>query len=275
LFKIAAHLLVKNEEDIIKECLDHLALFCDYIFILDNGSTDKTYEICKKHSCITYVEKKDVVYSDTLRQILVEKSKKYLTNEDWLLEVSADHFFASNPRLDVKKAINEGANIITYHVAQFYFTDLDLNSKSNEKLIQNLLQYYAINYHDFPVVFQNQSNLKYTSEVTEWPELNRKKIASFHPILKHYQFRSVEQIKKRLRLRYDQRERGFKGFKHYRTKDWQRYIFDHNQLNRFDGIWKWNKQPSLDELLGIKQKTLLKFLSAIKKKFIHLSKRII
>jgi len=75
------------------------------------------------------------------------------------------------------------------------------------------------------VAFQNQPNLKYTSKVTEWPELNRKKIVSFHPILKHYQFRSVEQIKKRLNLRYNQRE---KGFKHYRSKDWKRYVFDHN-----------------------------------------------
>jgi len=58
MFKLAVHLLVKDEEDIIGECLEHLAIFCDYIFVLDNGSTDKTYEICKKYNRVTYIEKK-------------------------------------------------------------------------------------------------------------------------------------------------------------------------------------------------------------------------
>lgn len=264
MFKLAAHLLVKDEEDIIEDCLDHLSEFCDYILLLDTGSTDKTYEICKEHKNVTYIEKKKVVYNDALRQILVEESRKYLNKQDWLLEISADHFFDSDPRLDIEKAISEGANVITYDIAQFYFTDLDINYNNNEISVQRRLLYYAINYHNFPVVFQNQPNLKYISQVTEWPELQEKKIASFHPILKHYQFRSIEQIRKRLNVRFDQRKKGFKGFRHYRTDNWRQYIFDHNKLHKFDGTWKWDKQPSLDELLGFEDNKVRKMLRKIK-----------
>ncbi len=37
--------LVKNEEDIIAQSLQHAAGFCDRIFVIDNGSTDATWPI--------------------------------------------------------------------------------------------------------------------------------------------------------------------------------------------------------------------------------------
>lgn len=269
--KLAAHLLVKNEEDIIKECLDHLANFCDYILVLDTGSTDKTYEICKEHRSITYVEKREVVYSDALRQILVEKSREFLTPQDWFLAVSADHFFASNPKEDIEKAISEGANVITYEVAQFYLTDMDyrasiMNPDWKRIPVQKRLFYYAINWHNFPVTFQNQPNLRYMREVTEWPDLPEKKIASFHPITKHYQFRDIEQIRRRLRERFGQRRKGFKGFRHYRCRRWQRYIFNHRRFHKFDGTWMWDKQPSINELISETASPWTKLFLALKQK---------
>lgn len=42
--RIYAICLIKNEGDIIAECLLHALKFCDRIFVLDNGSTDGTWE---------------------------------------------------------------------------------------------------------------------------------------------------------------------------------------------------------------------------------------
>jgi len=257
MIKIAAYLLVRDEEDIINETLNHLSNYCDHILVLDTGSSDNTFEICKYHKKVCYAERIDAVYSDVLRQKLVDRSNNYLTYGDWFLAVSADHFFVSNPREDIKRAVAEEANVITYDVAQFYFTDKDYHQCTTSKYwykisVQDRLLYYAINYHNFPVAFEYQKGLKYKHDVTEWPRVPQKRIASFHPILKHYQFRCVNQIKKRLRLRFDQQRKGFAGFRHYRTGDWKQYIFDHKMLHLFDGNWKYDKQPSLDELLGVK-----------------------
>ena len=46
--KIVALIATYNEEDIIKEVIEHLLSQGLEIVLLDNGSTDQTYEICKK-----------------------------------------------------------------------------------------------------------------------------------------------------------------------------------------------------------------------------------
>ena len=256
--KIAAHFLVKNEEDVIEECINHAAMFCDYILVLDNGSSDRTYEICKNHPRVNYCEQIICVYSDAIRNHLLEASKDFLTDGvDWFLALSADHFFDTDPRMDVQRAIEEDSNVITYDVAQYYVTDKDhINIESSAESWQNAsveerIRYYTINYFNFPVAFKFSTDIVYKNEVTEWPEMKTKHIASFKPILRHYQFRSIEQLKKRLELRKAEIQKGFKGFRHYRSFNWADYIFNSDKLYYYDGNgWEYLKKPSLDELLG-------------------------
>ena len=42
--KVACIVLIKDEEPRIKECLERLRPYVDYILVLDNGSTDRTIE---------------------------------------------------------------------------------------------------------------------------------------------------------------------------------------------------------------------------------------
>jgi glycosyltransferase involved in cell wall biosynthesis len=255
--RIAAHLLVKDEDDIIEECINHISRYCDYIFVLDNGSTDGTYKICKNHPRVNYCMQQICTFSDSLRNHLLEVSREYLRgNIDWFLALSADHFFVTDPREDIRRAAEENSNVITYDVAQYYLTNLDYTEEIKEKgdwmrkPIEERIKFYAINYFDFPVAFRFTTDLLYKEEVTEWPVLKSKKVASFKPILKHYQFRSIEQLQKRLALRKQEIQKGFKGFRHYRSYEWENYIFDANRLHYFDGVrWEIQKKPTLDELL--------------------------
>ena len=41
-------MIVKNEEEVLVNCLDSVSDICDEIIIVDTGSTDKTKEIAKK-----------------------------------------------------------------------------------------------------------------------------------------------------------------------------------------------------------------------------------
>ncbi len=271
-YKIAAHFLVKDEEDVIKECIDHVSQYCDYIFVIDNGSNDKTYEICKNHPGVNWCERIVCTYSDALRQPLIEISKKYLkSGHDWFLALSADHFFTSDPRSDIQRAIQENANVITYDVAQFYITDQDLKTITtsgqdwSRRPVEERLKYYTINYFNFPVAFQFDENIKYVQDVTEWPRVSEKRIASFSPVLKHYQFRTIDQVKMRLEIRKQQITNGFKGFRHYRSFDWNDYIFDHRMLHYFSGAWEREKKPTLDDLLNYKPPFMTQVKQKIKK----------
>lgn len=271
--KIAAHFLVKDEEDVIEECINHAAKYCDYILVLDNGSADLTYEICKNHPRVNYCEQIVCTFSDALRNHLLEASKEYLTDGvDWFLALSADHFFDTDPREDILRAIAEDSDVITYDVAQFYLTDKDYIEATNNtdkwlsKPVEERIKYYTINYFDFPVVFRFKKDMVYKDEVTEWPEMRAKKIASFKPILKHYQFRSIEQLQKRLELRKKEINKGFKGFRHYRSFDWHDYIFGSNHLNHFNKSgWERLKKPTLDELLGYTPPWSIRLKQIIKK----------
>ena len=53
MFKIHAICLVKDEDDIIAYTLEKALVWADYIYVYDNGSTDRTWEIVqnlsKKH----------------------------------------------------------------------------------------------------------------------------------------------------------------------------------------------------------------------------------
>ena len=43
--EISLCMIVKNEENILDKCLDHIHRYVDEIIIIDTGSTDKTVEI--------------------------------------------------------------------------------------------------------------------------------------------------------------------------------------------------------------------------------------
>ena len=62
--------LVKNEGDIVREGLTAARQWCDHIYVLDNGSTDNTWDIVQEMSAsdpgIVPWKQDDVAFSDAL-----------------------------------------------------------------------------------------------------------------------------------------------------------------------------------------------------------------
>lgn len=80
--KITAIILTKNEEDRIEDCLESLS-FVHEIIVIDNGSTDKTVDIAKKHGASVFTSASDDF--SKLRNFGLAKAP-----DEWVLFVDAD-----------------------------------------------------------------------------------------------------------------------------------------------------------------------------------------
>lgn len=90
---------VRNEEEIIKHTLMHVSEFADVIIILDDCSTDNTYQICTHFPEVKKIIRKNTWVSNPLirsrlegthRTELYKEALKY--NPEWIYVFDADEF---------------------------------------------------------------------------------------------------------------------------------------------------------------------------------------
>src|SRR3990172_11103376 len=106
--KIVGMLPSFNDEDIIQEVIEHLLSQGINLVVLDNGSTDKTYEICKKFvgkGVLQLNQYRSNFYDwSTILRILYDMALR--ESPDWVLRSDSDEFFESGMKnITLKQAI--------------------------------------------------------------------------------------------------------------------------------------------------------------------------
>jgi len=96
--QLSAIVIAKNEEPRIAKCLESLG-FCDEIIVIDNGSTDKTLEIAKRHKALM-IQVKETDFS-SLRNVGKEKAKGI-----WILYVDADEIVTPELKKEIQGVIS-------------------------------------------------------------------------------------------------------------------------------------------------------------------------
>lgn len=87
--KIIGLMMVKDEVDIVQRMLDVNSKFVDNFVVLDNGSTDGSLEIAKKHpKVLKVIEDKGEFDERRLLKVLLIGAAQY--NANWYLEVDSD-----------------------------------------------------------------------------------------------------------------------------------------------------------------------------------------
>jgi len=87
IIEVTACVLTLNEENFIEDCLEHLKRYVNYILVLDGGSTDKTFDIARRHANAVIVRPFRGSFADE-RNYLQEMA---ITN--WCLHCDADERF--------------------------------------------------------------------------------------------------------------------------------------------------------------------------------------
>jgi glycosyltransferase involved in cell wall biosynthesis len=237
--------MTRDEEDIIGLCLTHAARFCTEIFVLDNGSTDRTWQIVNELSVrnqkIIPLERKICPYGIGLKGYIFNKVRDRFKDGDWILVLDSDEFLEEDPSPYIANCENRGFDMINAIQAQFYITPLDLNKdwfikgKSPIESFQDLPGYYLINWKELRLFrynptlqWQDMDKQGNPTQLNRPSGLKRKDPKGI--INRHYQYRSLPQMERRLKLRANI----FKvngRFPHNRDPEIFKYIRNQKKLN--------------------------------------------
>ena len=250
-------LSVYNDGDIIKEVIEHLLTQNLELVVLDNGSTDGSFEICRKFQDKGILQLKQF-QTETYNQFLVYRMLYDMTiahNPDWVVKIDSDEFLESGiSKMNLKDAIiqvdKEGYNLIQFDRFDFFMTDDD---KKNSDSIKNKLRYYSCQ-GDFLY-----RSWKYIPGITlgtnghypVFPGGTGYKIYSKKFVLRHYSFRSKEQAKKKIsgrlrgiNLKQDKKEANRLLGKSNLNTDFSK-TFDHHLLSKYEEDGNWNHEIKL------------------------------
>ena len=230
--EIHAMLLVKNEADILEETLSAALHWSDHIYVLDNGSTDGTWEMVKelaqKHAEIVPFKQDDVMFSRALRADIFNAFRSNAGPQDWWCEMDSDEFYIDDPRIFLAKIPDRFQTVYSASL-NYYFTNEDLSLYKQDPVeylrapVQKRLRYYVAN-HGEPRFFRHNEGIVWTRshdyggyppEVLFGPPAYPVRIW-----LKHYQYRFPEQIQQRLLIRRPAIEAG-RAFQHEAKEDWR------------------------------------------------------
>jgi glycosyltransferase involved in cell wall biosynthesis len=207
--KIHAICLVKDEADIFFDTMSSALKWCDHIFIYDNGSRDGTQEIISSlvrsfpSKFILYPHSADVPFSSQLRGEVFSCYRNFSRIGDWWCRLDADEYYIDDP-VEFLSAVPQQFEQVWGSSFQYYFTDKDLPVylqdpvRFNQIHVQDRLRYYKNNWSELRFVKHASHTL--WDRHTDWPY----KLGRIYPKrirLKHFQYRSPEQIVSRFLIR--------------------------------------------------------------------------
>lgn len=112
---VSACMIVKNEEELLPDCLESIRDWVDEIIVVDTGSDDKTVEIAKSYGAKIYHQKWEGNFS---------KHRNYslsLATSEWVFVIDADErMIAEDVPTLMQTLQNKNVNIISINVFNVY-----------------------------------------------------------------------------------------------------------------------------------------------------------
>lgn len=221
--KIHCVCVVKDEVDVIEQTLKAASQWSDFIYVLDNGSCDHTWEkvlnLSQYCSQIIPYAKDDCAFHDGIRARVFHHYRANSQPGDWWCRLDADEIYIDDPRTFLAK-VPKAYQAVWGASFQYYFTDKDVErylvdpaQYADEVPIKQKCRYYHSDWSEARF-FRDDRTLIWDLD-RGWPYFG-----AVHPLrirLKHYQYRSPQQMQKRIENRFKARAKGCKEFTHEAT----------------------------------------------------------
>ncbi|MDO8740585.1 MAG: polysaccharide deacetylase family protein [Candidatus Woesearchaeota archaeon] len=201
---LSACMIVKNEENVIKRCLDSIKDIADEIIVVDTGSEDKTIEIAESFGA--------KIIKHEWKNDFSEARNAYLQSaaSDWILTIDADEVIDRKDLLNIKR-IMEFEDFDAFRLMLFNYSNNE-NDVGWVKLSEKREGYSGYLPIELARLFRNNKKYRYEGAVHEAIEnsimKNKGRISSidipihhfggFDETLKEKQLKYLEYSKKRL-----------------------------------------------------------------------------
>lgn len=230
--KIFALCVVKNEGDIIEECLRAASEWADRIFVFDGQSTDGTWEkvLAMKSDKIVPWRQDGKVFQESLRAEIFNAFRHEANEGDWWCSLDADEFYIENPRR-LLATVPAWQHVVWGVAVEYYLThddvaQLDFTLPMRE-FLPTIRHYRAENAE--PRFFRYRPDMIW-SEHDGWPR-HMGIPAKERLLFKHYKYRSPQQVQLRIDTRLSSQMRGYVVRPQYTSRRWEEEITDTSDLD--------------------------------------------
>ncbi len=155
--KIIGLTRIRNEESIIKDTLDHMAEFCDEVYVFDDASEDNTISICKNHPIVKGIIENKNWQQDreheefSNRQELLVLGQKNADFNDWFVYMDADERI----EFDWSLLATTDKDAVVMKLFDFYITEEDKDLDYTHR------KWIGPEYREILFSFRNNPNLIY------------------------------------------------------------------------------------------------------------------
>ena len=188
--QLSVCIIAKNEEQLLKQCLNSIKDIADEIIFVDTGSTDKTKEIAKEFTTKIH-DFKWIDDFSAARNFAIEKA-----TGTWILFLDVDEVLSEESKEKIKPLINNNEEVAY---------ELTIRTYSNTAVNQDwkpLIEYHKDfkGYYDLFVtrLFQNKKEIFFSGKVHETIHDSLKKIDKkpkrVDILVHHYEFLKTKEI---------------------------------------------------------------------------------
>ena len=207
-----ALLPVRDEADIIGECLQHLLTWADAIYVFDTGSVDETWEIvgdlASGDDRVRLLGKDAVYFSETrLRGWMFHRARRHMAEGDWFLRVDADEFHHIPPPEFVRTRLRRHETIVFHQYYDFRLTAAEVRAwETGKETLDDRARPIAERRRWFTVSPYSEPRLCRYRTTMRWPPTvsfpyNAGYRARARLPIRHYPHRDPVQLERRCRLR--------------------------------------------------------------------------